>query len=89
MAAVLEQPQCQEDVMAEAPPPNPYSSNPASQGEQRSHQGGIGFAMFLVLAGLALLAERLGWLSDGFDWLFPIVLISWGLSELYQRLSAR
>jgi hypothetical protein len=75
--------------MPEAPPPNPYSTNPAPHGEQRFHQGGIGFALFLVLAGLALLAERLGWLSDGFDWLFPIVLISWGLSELYQRLSAR
>ena len=71
--------------MPEAQPPNPYSTNPTSHGEQRPHQGGIGFALFLVLAGLALLAERLGWLSDGFDWLFPIVLISWGLSELYQR----
>jgi hypothetical protein len=89
MAAAPVQPQCQEDVMPEAPPPNPYPSNPASHSEPRPHQGGIGFAMFLVLAGLALLAERLGWLSDGFDWLFPIVLISWGLSELYQRLSAR
>lgn len=75
--------------MPEAPPPNAYPVNPASQGDQRHHQGGIGFALFLVLAGLVLLAERLGWLSDGFDWLFPIVLISWGFSELYQRLSAR
>ena len=75
--------------MPEVPPPDPYPANPASHGEQRLPQGGIGFALFLVLAGLALLAERLGWLSDGFDWLFPIVLISWGLSELYQRLAAR
>lgn len=75
--------------MRETPPQNAYQANPSSQGDQRHHQGGIGFALFLVLAGLVLLAERLGWLSNGFDWLFPIVLIAWGLSELYQRLSAR
>lgn len=56
---------------------------------QRHHRGGIGFGVFLVLAGLVLLAERLGWLSNGFDWLFPIVLIAWGLSEFYERISAR
>lgn len=66
-------------------------TNPASppSGTERQHHGGIGFALFLVLAGLVLLAERLGWLPNGFDWLFPIVLIAWGLSELYQRIGAR
>jgi hypothetical protein len=49
-------------------------------------RGGIGFGLFLVLAGLALLAEKLGWLPVHGDWLFPALLIAWGAGELYQRL---
>lgn len=47
---------------------------------------GIGFGLFLVLAGLALLGERLGWLPQRFDWLFPAILIAWGAGEIFQRL---
>ena len=50
------------------------------------HKGGIGFGLFLLLAGLALLAERLGWLPSQGDWFFPAVLIAWGISELYSRM---
>jgi hypothetical protein len=62
---------------------------PSSSGDRHHHRGGIGFPVFLVLAGLALLAERVGWLPNGFDWLFPVVLIAWGLSEFYERFSSR
>lgn len=58
-------------------------------GDHSRHRGGIGFPVFLILAGLALLAERVGWLPDGFDWLFPVVLIAWGVSEFYERSSLR
>ena len=76
------------------PTTSEYTSRPGPDGRSGEdhhprHRGGIGFALFLVLAGLVLLAERLGWLSNGFDWLFPVVLIAWGFSELYERLSAR
>lgn len=47
---------------------------------------GIGFGLFLLLAGIVLLAERFGWLSAKVDWLFPVILIVWGASELYKRL---
>lgn len=47
---------------------------------------GIGFGLFLLLAGIVLLAERLGWLSAKVDWLLPVILIVWGASELYKRL---
>ena len=46
----------------------------------------IGFALFLLLAGLVLLGQRLGWLPGQFDWLFPVILIAWGASEIYQRM---
>lgn len=62
-----------------SPPPSP----------SRSDRGGIGFALFLVLAGLILLAERLGWIPQGMDWLFPVILLAWGASELYRSLGSR
>ncbi len=49
-------------------------------------KGGIGFGLFLLLVGCALLAERLGWLPQRLDWLFPVILIAWGASEVFQRL---
>lgn len=58
-----------------------HSPNPTGGSENR----GIGFGIFLLLAGLALLGERLGWLPNGMDWLFPAILIAWGSSEIYQR----
>jgi hypothetical protein len=47
---------------------------------------GIGFGLFLLIAGIALLGERMGWLPAQFDWLLPAVLIAWGASEVFQRL---
>jgi|GEM_PF-1267443 len=52
-------------------------------------KGSIGFGLFLVLAGLILLGERMGWIPEGMDWLFPVILLAWGASELYRRLTGR
>lgn len=65
------------------------SPSPSPEGARGHDRGGIGFALFLLLAGLLLLAERLGWAPIDFDWLFPIILIAWGAGELYQRLGIR
>lgn len=54
-----------------------------------TESGGIGFALFLVLAGLILLAERLGWIPPDLDWLFPVILLAWGAGELFRRLTPR
>jgi hypothetical protein len=53
----------------------------------KAEKKGIGFGLFLLLAGGVLLAERLGWLPAGSDWLFPVILIAWGAGELYRRLT--
>jgi hypothetical protein len=58
------------------------TSSPLPKPEHR----GIGFGLFLLLAGGVLLAERLGLLPAGTDWLFPVILIAWGAGELYQRM---
>jgi hypothetical protein len=77
-----------------APGSDTRSTSPSPQGSPghgtRGHdRGGIGFALFLLLAGLLLLAERLGWAPIDVDWLFPAILIAWGAGELYQRLGTR
>jgi hypothetical protein len=69
--------------------PRPATADPPHQDAKRHDHGGIGFALFLVLAGLVLLAERLGWVPVNFDWLFPIILVAWGAGELYLRLGTR
>lgn len=61
----------------------------ASAPVESADKGGIGFARFLILAGLILLGERLGWIPHGMDWLFPVILLAWGAGELYRRLNPR
>lgn len=45
----------------------------------------IGFGLFLLFAGLVILAQRFGWITPQFDWFFPVLLIAWGASELYRQ----
>jgi hypothetical protein len=68
-----------EEEMASSPP---ESTNQPAAIEKKT----IGFGLFLFVAGVVLLAEKLGWLPAGSDWLFPVLLIAWGASELYQRM---
>ena len=62
------------------------SVDPDARPPQPPRNGGIGFGLFLVLAGVVMLGERLGWFPSGTDWLFPAILIAWGASEIYRRL---
>lgn len=48
--------------------------------------GGIGFGVFLVVVGVLMLAQQMGWLPAKMDWLFPVILIAWGGSEIYKRM---
>jgi len=42
----------------------------------------FGLAVFILIAGIALLAERLGWIPAELKWGFPAVLIAFGVSML-------
>ena len=44
-----------------------------------------GFGIFLVLAGVIVLAQQLGWIPPNLNWVFPLILIIWGASDLYSR----
>lgn len=65
------------------------STDTAKPSPESPQSKGIGFGLFLLLCGLALLAEKLGWLPDGSDWVFPAILIAWGASEIYSRSNRR
>ena len=47
-----------------------------------NNKPGFGFAVFILIAGIALLAERLGWIPADVKWGFPTVLIAFGVSML-------
>jgi hypothetical protein len=59
------------------------SSSPESTNQPAAIET-IGFGLFLFVAGVVLLTQKLGWLPAGSDWFFPVLLIAWGASELYQ-----
>jgi hypothetical protein len=43
----------------------------------------FGWGVFLLLVGLGLLAERMGWSPANAGWLLPVVLIAWGAAKIY------
>ncbi|MBL8505600.1 MAG: hypothetical protein JNJ51_04495, partial [Methylobacillus glycogenes] len=43
----------------------------------------LGFSIFLIIAGLAFLAEQLGWIPSDFRWGLPAILIAIGFSMLF------
>jgi hypothetical protein len=66
--------------VATEPTPSPNESNSAGEG--------IGCGVFLVLAGMLLLAEQMGWIKNT-SWLFPVILIAWGAGSIFQALRKR
>ncbi len=45
---------------------------------------GIGCGVFLILAGLGMFADQMGWLPGG-NWVLPALLVTWGISILYSH----
>jgi len=50
---------------------------------------GIGCGVFLLLAGLLMLAKELGWIPFQAEWLFPAILIAWGSGIIYSALKKK
>jgi len=48
-----------------------------------SSKSSLGWAVFILIAGVALLAERLGWIPRDVQWGLPAVLIAFGVAMLY------
>lgn len=47
------------------------------------NNSGFGTGLFLVIAGIALLAERMGWISTEVKWGLPVFLVAAGASALH------
>ena len=62
------------------------SESTARINTQHYDRRGVGFGLFLLLAGGILMAERLGWLPINTDWLLPAILIAWGATEICARI---
>jgi hypothetical protein len=43
----------------------------------------LGLAVFLLIAGGALLAERFGWIPSDIKWGLPAILIAFGVTMLF------
>lgn len=54
-----------------------------------SKSEGFGWGLFLLLTGIALLAERVGWFPSDIKWFLPIVLIAWGAAKIYGAFANR
>jgi hypothetical protein len=46
----------------------------------------IGCGVFLILVGVGLFAERMGWMPFNTIWFLPAVFVAWGVAELYEAL---
>ena len=56
-----------------------------SDGSQR---GGIGCGALLILIGVGIFAERVGWIPET-DWLLPAVLVALGAGTIYNAVTGR
>ena len=56
-----------------------------SDGAQRK---GIGCGAFLILVGVGMFAERVGWIPES-DWLLPAALVALGAGVIYNAASGR
>ena len=50
---------------------------------------GIGCGVFLILVGVGLFAERMGWFPFTMVWFLPAAFVAWGIAEIYQATRDR
>ena len=43
--------------------------------------------MFLILVGIGIFAERMGWFPFDSIWFLPGAFIVWGIAEIYEATS--
>jgi hypothetical protein len=54
--------------------------------EEKDQQKGIGCGVFLVLVGVGLFAERMGWIPFDTVWFLPAAFVAWGIAEIYSAV---
>ncbi len=47
---------------------------------------GIGCGVFLILVGVGLFAERMGWFPFNMVWFLPAAFVAWGIAEIFEAV---
>jgi hypothetical protein len=47
---------------------------------------GIGCGVFLIILGVGLFADRMGWFPFNTVWLLPAAFVAWGIGQIYTAL---
>ncbi len=47
---------------------------------------GIGCGVFLILVGVGLFAERMGWFPFNMVWFLPAAFVAWGIAEIFEAI---
>lgn len=50
-----------------------------------SNKPSLGLAIFILIAGTALLAERFGIIPENIKWGFPAIIIAFGVTMLFSH----
>ena len=53
----------------------------------KKERKGIGCGVFLIIVGVGLFAERMGWFPFSMVWFLPAVFIAWGIGEIYEAIT--
>ncbi len=62
---------------------------PGRAGARHREPGGIGCGVFLVLVGVGLFAERMGWFPFSMVWFLPAAFVAWGAALIYRGVRRR
>jgi len=74
--------------MADAAGPQNPTDSPQSSAASDERAGNVGCGVGLLVAGLLMLGNELGWVR-GVSWLVPAVVLGLGANYLYKGLSHR
>ncbi len=55
----------------------------------RKDREGIGCGVFLILVGVGLFAERMGWFPFSTVWFLPAAFVAWGVAEIVEALRGK
>ena len=50
---------------------------------------GIGCGVFLIIVGVGIFAERMGWFPFNTVWFLPAAFVAWGIAVIYDAVRSR
>lgn len=53
---------------------------------KESKNENLGCGILLILVGLGIIAQRMGWFQFNVEWVLPLALIGWGAFEVLKAL---